>query len=113
MSDREFKWQKFSAWLLEMDGANGFRGEFFSVDKCLGAGIKGREQGFREENALGIRVFNVMALDDIIIFHHWLLARGPVCHLVLAGFGKPTPWRRQFVPRKRRQKTTLRRRDRS
>ena len=38
----------------------------FGVDKCLGAGIKGGEQGFREEKALGIRVFNVMALDDII-----------------------------------------------
>ena len=22
MSEREFKWQKLSAWLLEMDGAN-------------------------------------------------------------------------------------------
>ena len=53
MSDREFKWQKLSAGLLEMDGATGFRGEFFSVDKCLGAGIKGGEQGFREEKALG------------------------------------------------------------
>ena len=55
---------------------------------CVGAGIKGGQQGFREEKALGIRVFNVMALDDIIIFHHWLLARGPICHIVLAGFGK-------------------------
>ena len=50
----------------------------------------------REEKALGIRASNVMALDDIIIFHQ-LLARGPICHLVLGGFGKPTPWRRQVV----------------
>ena len=74
----------------------------FGVDKCLGAGIKGGEQGFREEKALGIRVFNVMALDDIIIFHHWLLARGPICHIVLAGFGKPAAWRTRVVDLPRR-----------
>ena len=53
MSERKFNWQKLSARLLEMDGAQWFRGEFFGVDKCLGSGIKGGEQGFGEETALG------------------------------------------------------------
>ena len=50
-----------------MDGAKWFRGEFFGVDTCLAAGIKGGEQRFREEKALGIGVFNVMALEQ----HHF------------------------------------------
>ena len=39
MSEREFKWQKLSAWLLEMEGGRWFRGEIFGVNKNCDVGL--------------------------------------------------------------------------